>query len=185
MSPPRRLGFRPLERADFRRLREWLSREHVAAWWGPESGGIAGVGDAAPTLAAVEEHYTARNESGLTLRFVILLDDEPIGLIQTYLLQDHPDYMSYIGVDEGAGVDLLIGEPDRIDKGVGTEVIRAFTHDVVFEVFDVGLCVASPDERNTRSLRAFEKAGYTRGPTVDVPGGTTREVVMTARRSRA
>jgi len=103
-------------------------------------------------------------------------------MIQTYRLRDEPEYAALVGVDDAAGIDLLIGRPGLVDRGLGAEVIRSFTVDVVFVIDDVAVALASPDERNHRSLRAFEKAGYTRGGTFDTPYGT-REVVMSIRRA--
>jgi RimJ/RimL family protein N-acetyltransferase len=155
-----------------------MSQEHLLPWWGTEADDIAGVGDDAPTLERVEERYGPELDDERTLHFVIVADGEPVGMIQTYLVASYPEYGEYLGSDEGAAIDLLIGDPARIGRGLGPQVIRSFTRDVVFAAYAVDLCLASPDERNERSLRAFEKAGYTRGAALVARHvGELREVV--------
>jgi hypothetical protein len=67
--------FRAFRETDFPQLRDWLSRPHVARWWGPDSGGIAGAGSAAPTLAAVEARYRPLlAATSRTHNYIVLLD---------------------------------------------------------------------------------------------------------------
>ena len=61
-------------------------------------------------------------------------------------------------------------------------MISAFARDVVFASGMVDICVAGPDARNRRSLRAFEKAGFQAIRTVLDPGTGNRETLMVARR---
>jgi RimJ/RimL family protein N-acetyltransferase len=88
---------------------------------------------------------------------VIVVDGRDVGMIETYLCSDYPEWDAIVQVGEGvAGVDLLIGEEELIGHGLGPEILRAFVRDVV----RVTACVASVDEENPRSWRAFEKAGF-------------------------
>jgi RimJ/RimL family protein N-acetyltransferase len=90
-----------------------------------------------------------------------LLDGEPLGMIQTYLVADYPDYAELIDEPEGvAGVDLFIGEEAMLGRGLGTEMIRRFTEQIVFARPETTAATADPDVRNTTSMRAFEKAGF-------------------------
>jgi aminoglycoside 6'-N-acetyltransferase len=92
-----------------------------------------------------------------TDHYVIVLAGRDVGMIETYLCSDYPEWEAVVQVGEGvAGVDLLIGEEDVIGQGLGPEILRAF----VRERMRVPACVASVDEENPRSWRAFEKAGF-------------------------
>ena len=143
--PGAAVTFRALHEGDFPRLRDWLSRPHVARWWGSDSGGIAGVGRAAPTLAAVEARYRPlRAATSKTHNYIVLLDGVAIGLVQTYRLRDFPEYAACIGMDEGAGLDLFIAEFDHVGRGIGPLVISTFARDVVFGLHGLDVCVASP-----------------------------------------
>jgi aminoglycoside 6'-N-acetyltransferase len=82
-------------------------------------------------------------------------------MIQTYLVADSPDWEAIVGAEPGlAGVDLLIGEEDLVGRGVGPQVLETFARDVVFARSETNACVATVEEPNRRSWRAFEKAGF-------------------------
>jgi aminoglycoside 6'-N-acetyltransferase len=148
---------------------EWLRREHVRRWW-----------DEHESWEDVARHYLpaieGRKPSDL---YLILLDDRPVGFIQTYLVADYPDFAALVGLGAGvAGVDLFLGEEELTGKGLGTEVLRAFVRDVVFAEAATTACIADPDVRNAASLRAFEKAGFRRvGEVVEPEDGELHAVV--------
>jgi len=146
-----RLSFRQMSADDLRLLHEWLQREHVRTWWSKHE-----------TYEDVVEHYLPAIEGREpTELFLILLADRPIGFIQTYLVSDYPEYAALVQVGERvAGVDLFVADVELTGKGVGAEALRAFTQDVVFSRETTIACVADPDVRNTASIRAFEKAGF-------------------------
>jgi len=135
------IAFRPITDADVPQLQDWLRREHVARWWRDE--------DAAAYLAQAHEH------------FLIVVDGRPVGMMQTYLVSDYPEWEEIVGPGEGlAGVDLFIGEADRIGRGLGPQVLAQFARDIVFARPETKACVATVEEENRRSWRAFEKAGF-------------------------
>jgi aminoglycoside 6'-N-acetyltransferase len=142
------VGFRRMVLADLRLLEHWLAQEHVRRWWHPD-------GD-------VEAKYRPALEGrDPTDHHLILLAGMAVGMIQTYLVSDHPDYEALVEVGPGvAGVDLLIGEPTAIGRGVGPAALRAFTSEIVFAPPGTIACIAGVDVENGRSLRAFEKAGF-------------------------
>jgi aminoglycoside 6'-N-acetyltransferase len=143
------IGFRPLSADDLPLVGEWLEREHVRPWWPPPPEGLAA--HYGPALEGREP----------TDLYLILLGGRPVGLIETYLVADYPEYDAVLHVGPGvAGIDLLLGEPDTIGRGIGPRVIGAFTRERVFASPDVRACVAGVDADNRRSLRAFAKAGF-------------------------
>ena len=143
------IEFRPLTEGDLPLLGEWLRREHVARWWREPI-----------------EHELAEFRDGIAGRepthyFLIVLDGRPVGMIQTYLASDYPEWEEVVRVGEGiAGVDLLIGEEERIGQGIGPAVLEEFTRLVVFADPETRACIATVEEENRRSWRAFEKAGF-------------------------
>jgi aminoglycoside 6'-N-acetyltransferase len=144
------IAFRPLTMAELPLVGAWLEREHVRRWWPPPPEGLA-------------EHYgPALDGREPTDLYLILCDERPVGMIETYLVVDHPDYDALVQVGPGvAGVDILIGDPEFVGRGIGPQVLRAFTRDVVFAGAAVAACVAGVEIENRRSLRAFAKAGFT------------------------
>lgn len=145
------IRFRPLTAAELPLVGAWLEREHVRRWWPPPAEGVAA--HYGPALAGLDRADL----------YLILSDERPIGMIETYLVADYPAYDALVQAGPGvAGVDILIGEPELTGRGVGPQVLSAFTRDVVFADSDIAACVAGVEVENRRSLRAFEKAGFSR-----------------------
>jgi RimJ/RimL family protein N-acetyltransferase len=162
-------------RDDLPLFHEWLHREHVARWWD----------ERVSYEQVVEDYGPSIDGSDPTELYLIVVDDRPVGFIQTYLARNEPAFAAEMGVaDDVAGVDLFIAEHELTGQGLGTEVLRAFTRDVVFARHDVTACVADPDVENAVSLRAFEKAGYRRvGEFVASDDGRPHAVVRVDRAS--
>lgn len=148
-----KIGFRPLKANDLGLLHEWLQREHVRRWWRKRE-----------TYQQVVEHYLPAIEGrDPTDLYLILLDDRPSGFIQTYLVGDYRDYQELVGVENGvAGVDLFLADEALTGRGIGSKAVAEFVASIVFSAADTHACVADPDAENVASLRAFERAGFTR-----------------------
>jgi len=143
------IAFEPLRKEDLPLLREWLGREHVRPWWRD---------DLEESLREYEQAIAGLDP---TDHYLILVEDRPVGMIETYLVEDHPEWKAIVQVGAGvAGVDLLIGEPDLIGAGLGPRVLAEFAEKVVFARPETHACIAAVDEANRRSWRAFEKAGF-------------------------
>lgn len=146
-----RIDFRPLVAGDLPLLFQWLQQQHVRRWWNDRE-----------TYDEIVEHYLPSIEGrDPTDLYLIVLDDRRAGFIQSYRVSDYPEYQKLVAVEEGVvGVDLLIGEPELIGRGMGSEALERFVQEVVFSDPGVHACVADPDAENRTSLRVFEKAGF-------------------------
>ena len=143
------IEFPPLRSQDLAQIEEWLRREHVARWWRD------GIGE------SIAEYRRALEGRERTDHYLIQVDGRPVGMIQTYLVSDYPEWEDVVQVGAGvAGVDLMIGEADLIGAGLGPRVLAQFTRDAVFARTGVDAVVATVEEPNRRSWRAFEKAGF-------------------------
>ena len=143
------LEFRPLAADDLPLVEEWLCREHVAPWWRDD------------IQESLTEYRDAIDGREPTDHYLIVLDGRPIGMIQTYLVADYPEWEEIVQVGDGvAGIDLLIGEADQVGRGLGPRILAEFACDVVFASTEITACVATVEEPNRRSWRAFEKAGF-------------------------
>ena len=163
------ISFRPLRRADFPLLQEWLSAPHVAAWWN-ERLDLPGVeAKYGPAVDGIEPIHV----------FVIEHDGRPIGWIQWYCWSDYPDHAGHLGAEPtAAGIDLAIGEPGMTGLGLGPAIVREFVSQVIFLNPEIRAVVSDPEENNLRSLRAFEKAGFKVVRTVRLPGEDCRRQVV-------
>jgi aminoglycoside 6'-N-acetyltransferase len=149
------IGFRRLSVADPPLLHRWLNLPHVADTYGLGR---------RPTLGDVAEEYgpLATGEDR-TRAFVVEADGRPVGYVQTYRILEHPVWAAQCAVeDESHGIDLFLGEPDTVGRGLGPVVIRAFVEREVFARTDAVAVVADPRSENRRSISAFEKAGFRR-----------------------
>jgi RimJ/RimL family protein N-acetyltransferase len=145
------ISFRPLTADDLPELHRWLQREHVKRWWRDHE-----------TLDEVTAHYLPSIQgSEPSDHYVILVDARPAGMVETYLVAEHPEYDALVRAGVGvAGVDILIGEEDLTGRGIGTEVLRQFVDEIVFGRAETFACIAGVEIANTASLRAFAKAGF-------------------------
>ena len=109
------ISFRPMTRDDLPLVHEWHQRPHVVRWWTVRK-----------TFEETEAHYLPTIEgTDPTQHYLALLDGEPLGMVQTYLVSDYPDYAALIEEGEGtAGLDLFIGDEAQTGRGLGTEMIR-------------------------------------------------------------
>jgi aminoglycoside 6'-N-acetyltransferase len=153
------IRFRPLEDADLPQVEAWLRTEHVAEWWRD------------PLEIAAEKRQAALEGRRDVEHYVILEDERPVGMIQTYRVGDYPEWGELVGAEpEAAGVDLFVGEPDAVGRGLGPEILREFARAVVFARPETTAAVATVEEANTRSWRAFERAGFTHVRDVEEDG---------------
>jgi aminoglycoside 6'-N-acetyltransferase len=146
--------FTPLREDDLELVRAWLLLPHVRAWYDDVATATY------PDDAIAERGLAIRGEDP-TDHFLIRIDGRPIGDIQSYRVDDHPEYAAQIAIGRPAvGIDLFIGEVDLIGRGHGPALIRAFLRDVAFPRYGVALCVIGPSRGNTAAIRAYEKAGF-------------------------
>jgi aminoglycoside 6'-N-acetyltransferase len=143
------IEFQPLRKDDLPRVRDWLARDHVRRWWRDSID------------ESITEYEQAIDGLDPSDHYLIVVDGRPVGMIETYLVSDHPSWEAIVQVGEGvAGVDLFIGEEELTGRGLGPRALEAFVTEVVFTSPETHACVAAVDEANRRSWRAFEKAGF-------------------------
>ena len=155
----REVAFREMVRDDLVTLFNWLGRPHVKRWYA-----------AAPaSFAEVAAKYGPRAEEGSAVRaFIVQADNADAGYIQTYSIDEFPDYERVTGCEKGVlGLDLFIADEWRTRHGLGPTVIRRFVDDVVFGLYGAHAVVAGPHEGNASAIRAFEKAGFRRWKTIE------------------
>lgn len=151
------ITFRRLRRDDFGLLAAWLAAPHVQRWWAHEFDADSVEADFGPTadgLEPAEDH-------------LVLLDGEPVGLIQWARFRDWPEYVAdmadvYPVDDAAASIDYLIGDDARIGQGLGTAMIAAFVERAWTTYPDVTHLVVPVHSDNVGSWRALEKAGFRR-----------------------
>lgn len=144
-----RPSFRRLTEADLPLIHRWLNLPHVLEWWDRPG----------PSLDEVRAKYVPRldDDSDVT-PYVIHWDDVPIGYIQRYPV--HEGAWGLRNVGTSVGIDLFIGHARYLGRGLGTQILRAFLREIVFQNPAVDACFIDPSPRNAVAIRAFEKAGF-------------------------
>ena len=146
--------FRPMTAADLPLVRRWLAEPHVAQWWG----------DPAEQYALVSGDL---DEPAMD-QFIVSAIGHAFGYLQCY---DLTAWNSGFGTHpEGTrGIDQFIGEPDIVDRGHGSALIRTFIERLL--AFGAPRIVTDPDPANARAIRAYEKAGFEKVRMIDTPDG--------------
>jgi len=145
------ISFRELARSDFPLLQRWLAAPHVAVWWNERF-----------DLDSLEAKYGPAIDGSEPIHaYLIQSEGVPIGWIQWYRWRDFPAHAVQVGADPmSAGIDLAIGDIEMTGRGLGPVVIREFGTHYIFTHGDVAAIVADPSTRNSRSVSAFKKAGF-------------------------
>lgn len=133
-------------------MRRWLETPHVAEWWG----------DPDTELDHIRDMIEGRDS---TRPFIFTVDGEPAGYIQFWFIGHHQNatwiaehpWLAELPADT-VGVDLTIGDPDKLGRGIGSEVLRLFAEHLLWQGHQI--VIIDPDPANRRAVRAYEKAGF-------------------------
>jgi len=95
-------------------------------------------------------------------RFLAFIDEEPIGYIHYFRVNDY-DRKHFPGVDlpEGSvGLDLFIGNPAYLNKGLGSQLIKDFISFVKNLEPKSTSIIIDPAPDNIRAIKCYEKVGF-------------------------
>jgi aminoglycoside 6'-N-acetyltransferase len=156
-EPPGAITFVALINADLPLVHAWLEADHVARWWAPTPAALAEV------EAELVEMIDGTDPGEV---FLVRAGGTPVGLIQRYRMADDPEWSAALSVATdptgAAGIDYLIGEPDRVGRGLGTAMVAAFVDDLFVRYPDVTQILVDPQVDNRPSWRVLERAGFER-----------------------
>lgn len=166
-----KINFAKLTPDDLVLLHSWLNKTHVRQWYDHEK---------SSTLEAVKKRYLPKiiGEKP-TQCYLALLDGAAFGYLQTYRVIDWPDFNDYLGYDsQVASVDLFIGEPSFLGKGMGKAMLRQFLSKVVFTQEPITMCVIGPDPSNTRAIKTYNSVGFVHKRTIHIPSESQPTYLM-------
>jgi aminoglycoside 6'-N-acetyltransferase len=141
--------------ADYGLIVRWRGRPHVHEWWDPD--------DPAPDLDTARDLYGPRvRGEDPTTACIIEREGAPIGYLQFYRWSSWPDeaVTLQVGADENTfGIDLFIGEPELVGRGVGTRVVSLICEHLERERGASAIALTT-ETTNHRAQRAYENAGF-------------------------
>jgi aminoglycoside 6'-N-acetyltransferase len=146
--------FRPMTPGDLPLVRRWLALPHVREWWGEP--------DEQYSLVSGDLDEPAMDQ------YIFSTAGNPFAYLQCY---DLTAWNSGFGPHpEGTrGIDLFIGEPDMIERGHGSALVRRFVDERLQQ--GAPRIVTDPDPANRSAVRAYEKAGFEKDRMVETPDG--------------
>lgn len=162
--PDSTLAFRPMVRNDLPLLQEWLEQPHVARWWD----------DAEETFeVARERHGPGAITLGPVNPWIFEVDGRPVGFVQWYFVEVHDEWFPGLEIrPRTVGLDLAIGDPTEVGRGLGRRVLLEFIHHVLrAAVPDTPEVWVDPDPANERAMRAYRAAGFVDSG-IDLPDPT-------------
>lgn len=171
------ISFRKLSLDDLPLLHKWLNFPHVHEWYDK---------DKENSMEDVTKRYSHKilGEKPTDCYFA-LFDDKPFAYIQTYRVNDWPQFGDHLWYDDAtASIDLFIAEKELLGKGLGKQLIRAFLEQVVFSTSSkIHTCVIGPEPLNKRAIHVYESVGFTYVKRVQIPGEDEETYIMELRRN--
>ena len=162
--PPPQFSFLPLAEADLPLIARWLDAPHVREWWGDPQAELANI--------------TAHLDDPQVDPYRVDLADRPIAYLQCYRVWPNPPAAFRDQPCGACGIDLFIGEPDCLGRGLGRAMIRQFVA-WLFAVTDAPCVIIDPDPANRRAIRSYEKAAFRHLRPAVTPCGPAALMVIT------
>ena len=132
--------------ADFPTFYKWATASEATPFW-YEDGRI-------PTLEEFardwKEYYFDGSQPEKGRCFNILIGDRVIGQV---------NYNDINRENNSVELDIIIAEDINKNKGYGTDALKTLAR-YLFQNMNIKLCWIEPIARNTRAIRAYEKAGF-------------------------
>jgi aminoglycoside 6'-N-acetyltransferase len=145
------ITFRPLDMSDMPRLARWLMAPHVRQFYQP----------APITLAEVVAEYAPMIGERTPTICHIASAGAPFAYVQSYRNRAYPDWAELIEAQDGISLDLFIGDPAFLHRGLGRALTGAYLEQVAVPHFagETRAYIAHACA-NTTALRCSQAAGF-------------------------
>ncbi|MHA7633743.1 GNAT family N-acetyltransferase [Corallococcus sp. M7] len=148
-------------------LTDWLSRPHVARWFGEP-----------PSREALRQELEEEQEADAVWRYVARLGGRPVAYIQAYdVMRADPAWWREERDPGARGIDQYLAHPEDLGRGLGTQLVAQFVAKLFLDPA-VTKVQTDPSPDNARAIRAYEKAGFQPVRTLDTPDGPALLMVV-------
>lgn len=170
------ISFRQVEQTDINKLYIWMNNPHVKRWFGGEV-----------SYDDVERKMLPRICGEKPVEsYIIVHDGIDIGYIQSYMILDYPEYARVVQVnDDTAGLDLYIGDPGYVYRGLGPEIMKKFLNEYIFADEKINSCIVGPEPMNISAIKAYRKAGFEYLKTIQMPVEENPEAIHVIKRTES
>ncbi|WP_370614545.1 GNAT family N-acetyltransferase [Mumia qirimensis] len=163
------IAFRRMREDDLGLLVRWRHEPHVLRWFRDPPSNVED---------AMDRYGDRLHGDHPTRMWVVEEDGEPVAQVQDFPIDAEDELAVRVQLPGAVGFDYLIGDPDRIGRGLGTRMIAQYLRQVVRRDHpDAPWLVACPDARNAASLRVLDKLGFTQRQWIQVPGEEYAQIV--------
>jgi aminoglycoside 6'-N-acetyltransferase len=145
------ITFRPVDLSDMPRLAAWLMQPHVRKFYQP----------ARITLDEVVAEYAPMiGNDTPTICHIAMSEGAPFAYVQSYRNLDYPEWAALIDVGDGISVDLFIGEPTFLHRGMGRVLLVGYLKEVALAHFAETRAYIAHATANASALRCSQAAGF-------------------------
>ena len=160
------ITFRAATVEDCKMVREWIKTNEFTRHWY--------YFDKIPRLSTLENKMKRKIKEPQTKANIVLVDNHPIGYIQSYPVDGNGNWTKQVKVAENmVSIDYFIGDINYIHKGLGSKMILEYIEQVVKKE-SYAAAMISPDPENHASCKCIEKCGFKYIKTVGIPYNTSR-----------
>jgi len=164
MENTQHISFAAVKDQDLALLYAWFQKPHIADLWKePHDWGL---------FHNKFSHQLTRTDC---FSFLVLDGDTPFGYIQYHQVNDE-DRLLFPDItipSSSIGIDLFIGEPDYLNKGLGTKFIKEFLTFVQKKEPLCHMILIDPACDNYRAIACYKKVGFRERGAYQVPYGPT------------
>lgn len=146
-----KLSVRMLTEEDAFQLSKWLSDDRVLEYYEGR--------DRPHDLKLVMKNFFEDRDN--ITQCIVQYDRQDIGYIQFYPIEND-EKIKYGYKDEKEvvyGMDQFIGEVDHLNKGIGTQLVKA-TVDYILRERNANKIIMDPQVWNERAIKCYEKCGF-------------------------
>ncbi|MGJ9425700.1 GNAT family N-acetyltransferase [Nesterenkonia halotolerans] len=154
---PAPLVFRRTTWADLPTIQRWLRQPHIARYWDHQTDDAAIARDFGGSIDGSEP----------CADYMVIRGGVPIGFIQRSRISDYPEELRELAelvpvALESLMIDYLLGDLGSLGRGLGAEMVRAFTELCWFDAPEAGEIIVAVSANNAASFSTLSSAGYTR-----------------------
>lgn len=135
----------------FMLLFNWFQQDYIAQLWVEPK-----------EWQEFEKSWQEKIKQPGVFKFLAYIDQEPVAYIHYFRVND-TDRSYFPGVDipqHSIGLDLFIGNPAYLNKGLGAQLIKEFIQFVQTLEPQCTTIIIDPAPDNIRAIKCYEKVGF-------------------------